>query len=444
MSEKPDKNNKLLTPRNLEVHSDEVNEILGYIPHWLVRAGILIIALTIMILLIGSYFYKYPDIVTAEVEIMSEIPPAIIKAKTSGKIMNLLVSEKQKVAKGKYLVVLENTADYRHVAKLKEQIDSLRDNLKNLDQEQLKILCNQGYFLGELQSDYENFLRSSQEFLRFYEIRYHEKKINAINENIKQTHIYKKQLQNQMLILKKEYDLVLQEHKRKETLLNKGLISAEDFDRSSNIILQKEYSLEGANIQITNATIQISNLKQSKLDLELDYKEKDNYHLTNLSRACNDLYSRILIWEQTYILKANSDGIVSLSRFWSVDQNVSIGDNVVAIIPEKVNKIIGKINLPVQGSGKVIIGQTVNIKLLNYPHMEYGMVSGVVISKSLIAENQLYVLTVDFPEGLITNYRIDLIFDQNLTGTADIITNDIRLLERLINPPKSLVKENIM
>ena len=58
-------------------------------------------------------------------------------------------------------------------------------------------------------------------------------------------------------------------------------------------------------------------------------------------------------------------------------------------------------------------------------------------SISSIPVDNNYVLIVELPEGLKTNYNINLKFSQEMQGTADIITDDVRLLERLIKPMKS-------
>jgi hypothetical protein len=41
------------------------------------------------------------------------------------------------------------------------------------------------------------------------------------------------------------------------------------------------------------------------------------------------------------------------------------------------------------------------------------------------------LVTVDLPEGLKTNLSQSLIFKQQLAGTTEIITEDLRLLERV-------------
>ncbi|MCP4218354.1 MAG: HlyD family efflux transporter periplasmic adaptor subunit, partial [bacterium] len=169
-------------------------------------------------------------------------------------------------------------------------------------------------------------------------------------------------------------------------------------------------------------------------------KERNKQLQLGLDQAYDSLISQIDQWEQNYLLKSPIDGTASYTTIWSINQNVSAGDVVVTVVPENSGHLIGKVVLPMQGSGKVKEGQDVNIKFMSYPHMEYGMVYGRINSKSLVTSDNNYVLEVALPNGLITSYKKKLIFSQNMIGTAEIITDDIRLMERIFTPIKSIIK----
>ena len=87
-------------------------------------------------------------------------------------------------------------------------------------------------------------------------------------------------------------------------------------------------------------------------------------------------------------------------------------------------------------------GQKVNIKLSGYPYLEYGMVRGVVKSKSLVPSGDAYIIEIDLPDGLTTLYGMKLDFTQNMQGTAEIITEDIRLLQKIVNPFRYMISSN--
>jgi HlyD family secretion protein len=99
--------------------------------------------------------------------------------------------------------------------------------------------------------------------------------------------------------------------------------------------------------------------------------------------------------------------------------------------------------LPVARSGKVKKGQKVNIYLANYPDEEFGIVKGMVEDISLVPVNDHYTLEIALPDGLLTTYKKTLPFSQEMTANAEIITEDMRLIERFVLPLKKLWKERL-
>jgi HlyD family secretion protein len=104
-----------------------------------------------------------------------------------------------------------------------------------------------------------------------------------------------------------------------------------------------------------------------------------------------------------------------------------------AIIPSNENGYVGKVKAVVQNSGKIKIGQTVNIRLANYPDREFGILKGKVKSMSLTPDKDgNLLLNISLPNGLNTSFKKEIQFQQEMSGTADIITEDLRLIERLL------------
>ena len=75
--------------------------------------------------------------------------------------------------------------------------------------------------------------------------------------------------------------------------------------------------------------------------------------------------------------------------------------------------------------------------------MEFGFIKGTVKSISLIPNNENYIVEVEMPQDMKTNYDIPLKFSQEMKGSAEIITDDLRLIQRFLNPVKSLLKHRI-
>ena len=171
------------------------------------------------------------------------------------------------------------------------------------------------------------------------------------------------------------------------------------------------------------------------------HREENEQKQADVRESFEKLIALIGIWEQKYLLKAPINGVVSFTRYWSKNQNVRTGDKVLTIVPSDQGDIIGKINLPVEGSGKVKTGQQVNIQFSNYPHLEYGMVRGIIKTISLVPDDQLYAVEVELSEGLVTYYGIEIPFNQEMLGRGEIITDDRRLIERIFSPIRSMLSE---
>jgi HlyD family secretion protein len=54
-----------------------------------------------------------------------------------------------------------------------------------------------------------------------------------------------------------------------------------------------------------------------------------------------------------------------------------------------------------------------------------------------------YTLEVALPNGLTTTYGKELKFSQEMQAAADIITDDMRLIERLFMPIKKIFAESM-
>jgi len=60
----------------------------------------------------------------------------------------------------------------------------------------------------------------------------------------------------------------------------------------------------------------------------------------------------------------------------------------------------------------------------------------------MVPSGDAYVIEIELPDGLTTLYGKTLEFTQNMQGTAEIITENIRLLQKIVNPFRYLVTKN--
>jgi hypothetical protein len=107
---------------------------------------------------------------------------------------------------------------------------------------------------------------------------------------------------------------------------------------------------------------------------------------------------------------------------------------VVTSVPGNPTTFVGCVQLKINPSGKVQVGQRVNLKFANYPYMEDGVVKGVVGKISSVPNGDSYALEVNLPDQMVSTFGKKLKFQQELKGTAEIITEERRLLDRILHP----------
>jgi HlyD family secretion protein len=220
-------------------------------------------------------------------------------------------------------------------------------------------------------------------------------------------------------------------------------------DAATVSFLQSRHGLESSRITLHNASMQIDNSRQTILDLRLQQLERQGQLQADVKTGLDNLMNAFNIWEMAYVLKTPVDGTVDISKFWNVNQNIIAGETVFTVIPSPPcpphwggkGGLIGKAQLPIAGSGKVKIGQAVNVRFLNFPDTEYGIVRAVVSNISVVPSGDSYMLEVNFTNGLMTTYGKELPFHKEMYATAEIITEDLRLLERLFMPLKKVFSE---
>ena len=428
-----------LSEDNLNLRSEEVQEILGRPPRWIVRVGVSIIFVVVAGLFVGSYFLKYPDILPATITVTTENLPAGVMAMTTGKIDTIAVAEKQTVKEGELLAVVRNPAKLEDVMMVKWM-------LEGADTVDVETRRAASLHLGDLQSAYTAFDNALTDYRHFVETDYHNRKIAVIRKQIAAQKNLLQKTVNQLNIGKKQLSTAQKLFEIDSMLYSNAALSLVDYQSARNSLLQQLSSLESSKMSVDNQQMSILQSEQSIFDLEQQRIDEEQQLTSALTTAKEQLSAQIRQWEQTYLLVAPCDGKVTFTKYWQKNQNVNAGEVLVTVVPDGNTQVVGKILLPQQGAGKVKVGQTVNVKLDNFPYLEYGMVKVCIRNISMVPvqvdENtKAYILEVEFPENLVTTYGKLLTFSQEMTGTAEIITEDLRLLDKFINPIRAIIKK---
>ncbi len=431
---------------NIEIRSDEVQEILGTPPRWIIRWGITIMLLVVLVLLCGSYFYKYPDMIAARITILSENPPVQIVANSGGKLDQLLVTNNQHVTPGDVLGIIENTANYDDANMLLIQLDSIGKYF-NTPERFGEISFSENFSLGQYHSYLSSFvsqLRSYQTFLNFNP---YNQRIESLNKQVTDYKNFFERSREQISVLRQDYELAFNQFSRDSSLYRQSIMSEMDYEKSKAAMLKQKYNWQNAMAGLANTQITMNNLKQQIQEQEVLRAESGSQQIAVLKERFDNLVNQLVSWEQLFVLKTPIEGEVTFTNFWSANQFVNPGDVVFTVVPQKEQEIVGRATIPIAGAGKIEEGQRVNIKLDNYPHIEFGMVEGEVANISKVPVNTdrgaFYTAEIVLKNKLVTNYNRNLPFNQEMQGAAEIITKDRRLIERLVEPLVSIVREGV-
>ncbi|UPT71847.1 MAG: HlyD family secretion protein [Flavobacterium sp. JAD_PAG50586_2] len=412
----------------LKIYSEEVRDVLSDPPKAILRWGNTILFGFILLLLLISWFIKYPDVINTQIVVTTNIPPQRLVAHTSGKIDAILVKDKAIVKKNTPLAVIENSANYSDVFLLKSIIDSINIEKSSFPFEKLSSAQ-----LGDIESSFAVFQKeySISELntkLQPYKVEGTAQSYEAVQlrERLNLLESQKSINQNELVLQKSDLD-------RYETLYKKGIIATQEVEKQRLEYLQAQKNYKNLLSTVSQLKSSLNELNRNSKTTKIN-ENKENVNLErNVLQALYGLKKAIKDWEINYLLRSSINGKVSYLQLWAENQTVNAGDNVFAIIPSNENGYIGKAKASAQNSGKIKVGQKVNIRLANYPDREFGIVQGTIKAISLTPDKEGNLLIdVALPSGLQTSYKKKITFQQEMSGTADIITQDLRLIERLL------------
>lgn len=343
--------------------------------------------------------------------------------------------DRDSVWTGNIIAVLENPARTGDVLLLKRVLDSF--NLAD------SSICTgqfpEGLALGSIQNAYASFLKSLTDYCNFLSLNLYEQKMDATRRELQEYRNYIAHLNRQTELDKEQVRIASTVHNREKKLFDEGLTAQSEYEEAKQTFLNKQQGREQLLTSLSSARIQEAQLQQSIIETQMEQSRECNNLNIALKTAYNELLVSINDWELAYLFISPASGILSCNHVWQKNQHVNSADKVFSIVAKDPGSIIGKMQLPAGGSGKVAPGQRVNISVTGYPYMEFGFLTGKVTSVSLLAdEESTYTVTVSLPQDLCTSYGKQLEFKGELTGTAEVMTDERSVTERLISPLRYL------
>lgn len=151
--------------KEIELRSEEVQEVMNHIPSSILRYGISVLLGILLILLVGSTFFNYPDSIEAEMTLTTQAPPAYIIAKTAGRIEQLYVTNKQAIHEKDIISVIQNTATTEDVLYLRENLKEWKAQGSQIEQTDI-LFFHRIPELGDTQPAYSSCMLAWNNYLQ--------------------------------------------------------------------------------------------------------------------------------------------------------------------------------------------------------------------------------------------------------------------------------------
>ena len=430
-------------------YSEPVQEIMGSIPSWITRWGVTVIAGIFALIIIGCCIIRYPQTLTSSITLTSENPPSDLAARYDGLLDTVCVVNGQKVSGGDLVALLSTPADYGDIMAVRDLLDSLSSRERDaLPDAVSSPSLYENYRLGDLQSSWSELVRSCRAYMNWSEIDQSGHQKRLVEEQIGKNREYYGDLLSQKAVLEQDMRYEQAGLERDSLLMAEGAISRAEYEATLKNWTSKKGSLASFEATLTSTQLSILQLRQQLTELEIQRQNEETEHLRGIMQQASQMKAQVAQWLEQYAVISPADGTVSLQKVWSRGQHVMVGDVIASIVPDNGDRVIGRLQVPSSGFGKVEEGQRVNVRLNGFPYMEFGVLKGVVESIPAVPQTVttaegnsiVYTVEVSFPDSLVTTYGKELPMVQQMDGTAEIITRDRRLIGQFIDPVLSLFK----
>jgi len=424
---KPETNANL---SELNVRSEEVQEIIGRPPHWLVRWGITAFFGVLGLVLLSAAVIKYPEVIHAPLRLTAVNAPQSLESRISGKLVKITVENNCDVKEGKVLAWLESTARHQEVLRLSETVDAMRVWLMDGSPHRLSGLdIKQFTNLGEVQNAFQGFEQAYREFVSFLPGGFYTHQRDILLKELAYTKDLLEQLHAQKVIQQEDYNLARREVEAQRQLAEGDHISPMELARAEAELSAKRLPLQQTESAIINNFV--SQIAKEREIMELDKRIEEQSSM--FLQALNSLRSVIDEWKNQYLVTAPYDGRVVFAGILQENQSLAAGQQLFYIQPENTS-FFGELMVSQASFGKIEVGQSVQVRFSGYPYHEFGSVFGRVdYFSDFPVRDSLFFAKVSFPDGLVSSYGREITPRNGMTGQAEIITQDMRLLERVVN-----------
>ena len=420
---------------NYGMNREEIQDLIGKSPGWLLRSGITLVFFVSIVLLFFASIIKYPDKISSTGVLTSHHPPVAVSSKITCRVEELFVSNGDLLQNGDPILYLKNTVDRNDVELLQSFMSNYQESSTG---SRIHLDLPQHLSLGQMQSLYGQLFLKFKEYKQILGNRIAADQIENIERETNQTAKLNRTLIKEADMYDEERSLIEKDFQRQEQLFKDGVISEQELEKSAAILSQYERQKEA----MQKTTIQ-NEIRKEALSLEKNkiieqrFNSLQQYRFA-IAELIESLKMAIIDWEYEYFVKAESDGHIELST--TISPNIRITpETVLGYIMSAKNEDEKYIRALVKAErkGKIEKGSKVIVKFDAYPYKEFGVVVSQVERLSLLStkidqeQNKFYELIVPIND-LRTEYDEHLEFTPEMSAIIEIITEDRTILGRIM------------
>lgn len=413
------------------VQSEEVQDIIGQAPRWIIARGNMVILLLTILLFAGAWFIRFPDVISAPVKISSFAPPIKLVAQSNGRIVELYARDNDLVEEGQLIAIIDNSSNTANMLSLRKSVDALDTTLdEHLAYTLAKYPLPGNMQVGDLQGDYSALCQAIINYNFFNKSSYYTGAVKYILRQKNAVGAFGKNIEDKSGLLNDQLKIERWKDSVNKVLLNEHVISQAEYNEA-----KKNYLSQGLNSSSNQATLLQNRLQMDEYQKSLnDLHQQHNVELKNtvlsIKDAAKKLKGQIASWERLYVLRSPVKGRLTFFQVRKENQYVNAGAPVFMVVPNLEQYEI-RAEVPIYKAGKIKIGERALIKLQQYPFEEFGMLQARVASITNVALDSNYVVGFLLVDGLKTTRKRNIDNIPEIFGTADIITKDKTILQRL-------------
>lgn len=423
--------------KDSELGQEDVAELLSRSPSWIIRWGSLCLLGTVAAFFLISAFVKYPTVIRGKATVTTSDQPVKIVSKVSGKI-DLSVTDNSEVGRGQNLALVENTISPASVSFLRAFLSKTSDEFSKASP--LFVITETDHSFGYLQDEYNDLVRKLANYNYFTTHQNHSARINELQKQIQHYQALRDITESQLTLNTRALKNNTEKFNIDKGLYDSGVISRLDYLKTENEFIKQNEENEQLRKQIAELNILESQTEVHLRELVFQFSKSQYEHREDIKRSLTLIESSLIDWEMNFVLEAPISGKVYFTRQISDNQFVDANEDIFLIVPSE-QRFVCIVDIPPVGFGKVKEGQRVRIKLDNYPFHEFGQLNGRVTgipeipfaSSTSSSSGIHYRVLVDIDADSRTTYNKILTFKPEMPGTAEILTDELSLLERFLN-----------